>query len=84
MTPDLGAAAAARAGYLYGLAAFIVWGVFPVYFKWLAHVPPGEILAHRILWSVPFLALLSAAGGGWRNLAGLVSGRRILAFLASS
>jgi chloramphenicol-sensitive protein RarD len=74
----------ARAGYIYGLAAFIVWGVFPVYFKWLAHVPPSEILAHRILWSVPFLALLSAIGGGWRGLAGFITGRRLLVFLASS
>lgn len=45
-----------RLGVAAALAAFITWGVMPVYFKWLQAVPPLEIIAHRILWSLPVLA----------------------------
>jgi chloramphenicol-sensitive protein RarD len=45
-----------RLGVAAALAAFITWGVVPVYFKWLVVVPPVEIIAHRILWSLPVLA----------------------------
>ena len=48
-----------RAGFLLGVGAYIVWGVMPLYFKALAHVPATEIVAHRIVWSVPFLALVA-------------------------
>jgi chloramphenicol-sensitive protein RarD len=77
-------AASIRAGYIYGLAAFIVWGVFPVYFKWLGHVPALDLTAHRILWSVPFLAAIAFAGGQWRKLGSLITPRRLLIFTASA
>jgi chloramphenicol-sensitive protein RarD len=76
--------AAVRAGYLYGVAAFVVWGVFPVYFKWLGHVPALDLTAHRILWSVPFLAAIALAGGQWRGLGALLTLPRLAAFAASS
>lgn len=38
-------------GYLYGVAAYAVWGFFPIYFKLLRPSPPVEILAHRVVWS---------------------------------
>ena len=60
-----------RAGFGFGLAAYLVWGVLPLYFKLLAGVPPIEIVANRILWSLIFLALaghaLAALGGGARG-----------------
>jgi chloramphenicol-sensitive protein RarD len=37
-------------------AAFVFWGLTPAYFKWLGAVPALEIVAHRMLWAVPFLA----------------------------
>jgi len=42
-------------GYIYALLAFIQWGLFPVYFKLISSVPPTEVLAHRIIWSVVLL-----------------------------
>lgn len=45
-------------GYLYAALAFLVWGLFPVYWKFLLHVPATEILAHRIVWSSAFVAIL--------------------------
>lgn len=48
-------------GLLYGLAAYGLWGVFPLYFHALKKVPALELLAHRIVWSVPFLLMLLTA-----------------------
>ncbi|MFD4209145.1 EamA family transporter RarD [Micromonospora tulbaghiae] len=60
-----------RLGYLYGVGAYLIWGFFPIYLKLLRPAGPAEILAHRILWSVAFVALLLAAtrhAGFLRNL----------------
>lgn len=55
------AAARARAGVFYGLAAYLWWGVAPIYFKIIVARAPGtEVLAHRILWSSLFLLGLIA------------------------
>ena len=43
-----------RAGLLAALSAYTMWGFFPFYFKATDAVPPVEILAHRIVWSLPF------------------------------
>ena len=48
-------------GYLYGVGAHLLWGFFPLYLKLLQPAGPLEILAHRIVWSVVFVALLLAA-----------------------
>ena len=41
-------------GLIAAIAAFTIWGLFPVYFVWTASVPATEMVAHRILWSLPF------------------------------
>jgi chloramphenicol-sensitive protein RarD len=48
-------------GWLIGLAAFIFWGLAPIYFKEITHVDALEILAHRVLWSIPVALLLMFA-----------------------
>jgi len=45
-----------RAGVLAALGAYIFWGLAPLYFKLIQIVPPIEVIAHRIVWSVPLLA----------------------------
>ena len=47
-----------RAGYIYGLSAFVIWGLAPIYFKALEGVSALEILAHRVAWSVPVVLLI--------------------------
>ncbi len=44
--------------YLTLLAGYIGWGLFPLYWQLLNHVPPLEVTLHRIVWSVPVLALI--------------------------
>lgn len=52
-------------GIAYAAAAYVAWGVFPLYFRQLAGVPAVEILAHRILWSAVFMALLVTVLRRW-------------------
>jgi chloramphenicol-sensitive protein RarD len=46
-----------KKGVYYALAAFLMWGLVPVYFKSVAHIDEFEVIAHRIVWSCVFLAL---------------------------
>lgn len=63
-------------GYLYGLAAYVSWGFFPIYFKSLRPAGPVEILAHRIVWSLVFVALLLTVLRRWPAVSGLLRNGR--------
>jgi chloramphenicol-sensitive protein RarD len=54
-----------RKGTLAALGAYLLWGIMPIYWKLLQNVPAIEILAHRIVWSLVFVALLLAARKHW-------------------
>lgn len=45
-------------GFAYALAAYGIWGILPLYLKALGHLSPVEVLAHRVVWSLPFAALI--------------------------
>ena len=47
-----------RTGIINATLAFLCWGLFPLYFRALHEVPPSQILAHRVLWSLLFLAIV--------------------------
>ncbi|MEU4238891.1 EamA family transporter RarD [Actinoplanes sp. NPDC026619] len=66
-----------RRGYLYGLTAYVMWGFFPIYFKMLRPASPLEILAHRVIWSVVFVALLLSAMRNWRFLTRVLRSPRL-------
>lgn len=48
----------ASRGFLFALAAYLMWGFLPFYMKAVAHIPAAEVIAHRITWSIPIAALL--------------------------
>ena len=48
--------AKARRGFLLALGAYFLWGLLPFYMKAVAHLPLAEVIANRILWSVPIAA----------------------------
>jgi chloramphenicol-sensitive protein RarD len=52
-------------GLIFALAAYGLWGVMPLYFRAVANVRPIEVLAHRVVWSVLFLAGLLTVLGAW-------------------
>jgi chloramphenicol-sensitive protein RarD len=65
-------------GFLYALTAYLLWGFLPLYMKALAHVPPPEVIAHRVVWSVPVaLAVLWWTGRTADLRAALVSPRML-------
>jgi len=72
-----------RAGLGYGLAAYTMWGVFPIYFRALTHVSPWVILGHRILWSAVFLSVIVSIRREWPLLLRVVRQRRNLILLAA-
>jgi chloramphenicol-sensitive protein RarD len=71
-----------RTGLLLGLAAYALWGVLPLYFKALSSVPPVDIVAHRVLWSLPLLSLLIVAVRLTPDLRAAISQPRTLGMLA--
>jgi chloramphenicol-sensitive protein RarD len=64
-----------RSGFALGLGAYVLWGILPIYFKALENLSAFEIVVHRVLWSLPFLALLVIAGRGWGKV--VVAARRL-------
>ncbi len=55
-------------GVYFALAANIFWGIVPIYFKWIDHVSPLEILAHRIVWALILLICILAYTGELKEL----------------
>lgn len=69
----------------FTIAAFGAWGLFPLYWKMLQHVPALEILSHRMTWSLAFVLLLLLLRRRWGWLKTAVTSRRTLfLFFASS
>lgn len=73
-----------RNGTIAGLAAFGMWGFLPIYFKLLEHVPALEILAHRVIWAVPFGALIIFGRRQWPEVKRALQHRRTLALLTAA
>lgn len=68
-----------RGGLAYALAAFLIWGLFPLYFHALSHVPAIEVLAHRVLGSALLLVGWAVFAGRLGAIAGeFMSARRLL------
>jgi len=63
------------AGLVYGVLAYGTWGLAAIYFKSVAHVPPVEVLAHRVVWSVPLLILILTIAKRWGQVRDLVRNR---------
>lgn len=45
-------------GFAFALTAYLLWGFLPIYMKALAHIPPAEVIAHRIIWSLPLAGVI--------------------------
>lgn len=69
-------------GFWSGIAAYTIWGLVPLYWKLLQHVPAIQVLGHRIVWSLAVLVILVAAlRRGGRSTLGVVS-RRVVGLYA--
>ena len=79
-----GGAPRSLAGVVYALGAFGLWGGFPLYFKAVAGVPALEVLAHRVVWSVFWVALLLLLMRQWSAVRAAFSAPRIVGMLLVS
>ncbi len=57
-----------KKGILAGIGAYTLWGLFPIYWRLLEQDPAIEILAHRMVWSLAFMAALLSIQKDWRWL----------------
>jgi len=54
-------------GIVYALSAYLLWGIAPIYFKYLEFIPVYEVLAHRVIWSLLFTAIVITFMRGWKR-----------------
>ena len=64
-------------GIWYALGAYVLWGLFPIYWKWLHHVPALQVIGHRIGWSFILLIIVIFATKQWTNFRSTLT-RRML------
>jgi chloramphenicol-sensitive protein RarD len=68
-------------GFVLGAAAYLMWGLFPLYFPLLEPAGATEILAHRIFWSLITMLVLVVAVRRWTQLRELLADRRRVGIL---
>lgn len=73
-----------KAGVLFALAAYSIWGIAPIYFKLLVDIPALEIVVQRIIWSVVVLILLVIASGQTSKVRAAIKDNKILMILLIS
>jgi len=66
------------AGFAYAVSAYLMWGFLPLYMKALSSVPAAEVVAHRVLWSVPVAGAILVVLGRTSDLKAALMSRRML------
>ncbi len=86
MTTEESEQAAKRtvSGVAFGGAAFLIWGISPLYWKALGSVPAVEIVLHRIVWSFLFLIPLVLIRKKWPAFTATLKNRRVMLTLLAS
>ncbi|MCK0141473.1 EamA family transporter RarD [Aliiroseovarius sp. F20344] len=65
-------------GLAFAITAYVLWGFLPLYLKLLTHMPATEVLAHRVIWSVPVAGAVLVALGRTRDLKAVLTHPRSL------
>jgi chloramphenicol-sensitive protein RarD len=68
-------------GVAYASAAFLIWGLSPIYWKVLQNIPAFEIVMHRVIWSFLFLIIILVFQSRWNEFTAAVKDRRTLLVL---
>lgn len=69
--------AALRLGFPAALGAYLIWGSLPLYIRAMKHVGAFELLAHRVIWSVPTAIVLIALAANWRDVRAAFAGSNL-------
>ncbi|TGR80305.1 EamA family transporter RarD, partial [Mesorhizobium sp. M2D.F.Ca.ET.223.01.1.1] len=81
-TADLDHDAKARRGFLLALGAYFLWGLLPFYMKAVAHLPLAEVIANRVVWSVPIAACVLVWAGRTADFKAAIRSPKSLAMAA--
>ena len=66
-------------GFGFALTAYLLWGFLPLFLKQVAHMPPAEVIAHRVIWSVPIAGLVMWFGGQLGDMGRVLRAPKMLA-----
>ena len=66
-------------GFAFALTAYLLWGFLPFYMKAVAHIPPAEVIAHRIVWSLPLAGIVLILLGRTADIRAALRSPRMLA-----
>ncbi|MBX4936676.1 EamA family transporter RarD [Rhizobium binae] len=69
-------------GFAFALTAYLLWGFLPFYMKAVAHIPPAEVIAHRIIWSLPLAGVVLIVLGRTGDIRAALRSPRMLAMAA--
>jgi len=69
--------AALRLGFAAALGCYLIWGSLPLYIRAMNHIGAFELLAHRIIWSVPTAVILIALAANWRDVKAALTGSNL-------
>ncbi len=72
----------AAKGFLFALSAYLIWGFAPLLFKALQHLPPIEVVLHRIIWSIPVAGLVFLVLGRTKDVRAAFRSPRTIAMAA--
>jgi chloramphenicol-sensitive protein RarD len=79
MTPAMNENKDTLPGFFYALSAYVIWGFLPLFMKAVAHIPPTEVIAHRVIWSIPIAAGVLLWQGRTADLGRALRSPRMLA-----
>ena len=66
-------------GFYFAFSAYFLWGFLPIYMKMLAHFPSAEVVAHRVIWSVPIAGILLILMGRTKDVRAAILNPKTLA-----
>ncbi len=69
-------------GFGFALTAYLLWGFLPIFMKALAHISPAEVIAHRVIWSIPIAGAVLWATGRSADLMVALRSPRMLGMAA--
>jgi chloramphenicol-sensitive protein RarD len=69
-------------GFAFALTAYLMWGFLPLFMKAVAHISPAEVIAHRVIWSVPIAGLVLWLTGRTADLRAAIRNPRMLGMAA--
>jgi chloramphenicol-sensitive protein RarD len=65
-------------GFGFALSAYLLWGFLPIFMKALAHISPAEVIAHRVIWSIPIAGVILIWLGRTQDLKAALRNPRML------